>query len=94
MLPKLTVDGLAPSVPDAVPVPDNGKLAVALLLLKAMFPVTLPALWGAKETENAALCPGLSVMGNARPLIAKPDPVGVALLMVRLLPPEFVRVAG
>lgn len=94
MLPKLTVDGLAPSVPDAVPVPDNAKLAVALLPLKAMFPVTLPAVCGEKETENAALCPGLSVIGNARPLIPKPAPVAVALLIVRLLPPEFVTVAG
>ena len=44
-------------------------------------------------TVNPELCPGVSVKGVARPLIVKPVPVAAAAEMVRLEPPELVRVS-
>ncbi len=81
-------------MPNDSPVPDRDKVAVATLLVKAIFPVTLPLACGAKVTEKADVCPGESVKGKLIPLTPKPAPVGVALVTVTLLPPELVMVAG
>lgn len=89
----MTLAGLAPKVPTASPAPDNGKVAVATLLVKATLPLALPLVCGANVTVRLELCPGASVTGKVNPLTLKPAPEGVALVIVTLLPPEFVMVA-
>ena len=59
----------------------------------ATFPLTAPPAVGANCTLKVALCPAVRVRGKVSPLSVKPVPVAAAAEMVRLDPPEFVRVS-
>ena len=56
-------------------------------------PVALPAAVGANCTLNVVLWPAVRVKGRFSPLRVNPDPLAVAAEMVRLVPPELVRVS-
>jgi hypothetical protein len=56
-------------------------------------PLTAPLVVGANVTENDVLCPAFNVSGNPRPLRLNPAPLADAAEIVRLDPPEFVRVS-
>src|SRR5512132_1722219 len=70
-------------------------LSVGFEPLSAMVmpPFTRPLDWGENVTLNVTFCPGVSVSGSVKPLRLKPLPVAVAWEIVRLEPPEFVRVS-
>ena len=55
-------------------------------------PVELPLADGANFTVKLVVCPALSVTGSVNPLIEKPLPDALAAVILRLEPPEFVRV--
>jgi hypothetical protein len=55
-------------------------------------PLAAPLVVGEKSTVNDVLWPAFSVKGNASPLRLKPLPLAAAAEIVRLDPPEFVRV--
>lgn len=76
------------------PVPDSGMLRLGLepLEVTLTLPVTLPLAVGEKSTENDVLWPAFKVTGKERPLRLNPEPLAVAAVMVRLVPPELVRV--
>ena len=74
---KLRLVGLAPNVPGATPVPDNGIVSVGFEALDVMvrLPLALPGDDGAKETLKVALCPAVSVTGVVIPLKLNPEPL-------------------
>lgn len=94
-LPKLRLDGFAPSAPAVTPVPERGMLSVGFepLLMIARLPLTLPADDGANTTLKVLLCPAVRVKGKLRPLTLNPAPVAVACEIVTLEPPELVTVS-
>jgi hypothetical protein len=55
-------------------------------------PVELPLADGANFTVKLVVCPALRVTGSVNPLIENPLPDAVAAVILRLEPPEFVRV--
>jgi hypothetical protein len=57
-----------------------------------MLPAAEPLVVGEKATVNGALCPAPSVTGNVRPLRVNPAPLAAAAEIVRLDPPELVKV--
>lgn len=69
-LPKLTLDGVAETLPGAVTVAVRGIFNVALeaLLLIATLPVAVPAAVGASVTFRVVVCPAVSVRGVVSPL--------------------------
>ena len=101
---KLILVGFAASEPGAIPVPDSGTVVVLEFFLGPPLlplpltevieipPITAPVDCGAKVTLQLTLCPAGSVSGRVIPLNPKPLPVSVTCEMVRLLPPELVRV--
>ena len=64
----------------------------ALLVIETL-PFALPLDCGAKVVLNVALCPAARVKGKLSPVTLKPDPVAVACEIVRLDPPELVKVS-
>ncbi len=70
-LPKLTLDGVAETLPGAVTVAVRGIFNVAFeaLLLIATLPVAVPAVVGARVTFSVAVCPAINVRGVVMPLI-------------------------
>lgn len=74
-LPKLRLDGFAPSTPGATPVPDNGMIRVGAFEVIATFPLTLPADVGVTETVKLVLCPAVSVTGAVLPVKLNPAPL-------------------
>lgn len=94
-LPKLRLAGLAASWPGVTPVPDSGtfKVEFAALELIARFPLTLPADAGEKVTLKLILWPSARLIGSANPEVLNPEPVAFTAEIVRLAPPEFVRVS-
>src|SRR5439155_822090 len=94
-VPKLKLEGLAPSVPGVTPDPLNGTLRVGFeaSLVMATFPLTDPLACGANCTLNVFDCPADKVVGKLKPLNVYPLPLALAWLIVTLVPPEFVRVA-
>ncbi len=92
-LPKLTLAGLAPSVP-CMPVPlsviPNGDPG-ALLAIE-MLPLALPVAVGANLAVNVALCPALIVNGVVIPLMLNPAPETLAADMVTLAVPVLFNV--
>ena len=54
-----------------------------------MFPVKLPADWGAKVTLKDAVCPADRVRGVLMPDTLKPVPEAAIWEMVALAPPVF-----
>ena len=91
-LPKARLAGLAVIWPGRTAFPDKARFIVELeaLEVKAMLPLTLPAVCGPKITEKVALWPAPSVSGKVRPLRAKLALVRVACETVTLAPPVFV----
>jgi len=94
-VPKLRPAGFAATVPAETPVPEREMLTVGFdpLSLIVIPPFTKPLDWGANVTLKLVLCPGESVNGGVNPLKLKPLPVAVAWEILRLEPPEFVRVS-
>jgi hypothetical protein len=93
--PKLTLLGLADSVPGTTPVADNPTFSVELdaLLVIVTLPVAVPAVLGENFTLKLVLCPPASVKGTLMPLTLKPAPLALTWEIVTLAPPEFVSVS-
>jgi hypothetical protein len=68
------------------------KLGFAPFEVMLTLPVAAPLEVGEKSTVNEVLWPAFSVKGNVSPLKLNPAPLAVAAEIVRLLPPELVRV--
>ena len=79
---------------DCTPVPVMEMVAGELVALLATVttPVVLPVDVGAKETFNAAVCPGARVVPDDTLLELKPAPEMLTPAIVTLELPEFVRV--
>jgi hypothetical protein len=94
MLPKARLAGFAATVPGVTPAAESGmlKLESEPVEVTLMLPVADPLAVGENDTENDALCPALSVTGNVSPLKLNPVPLAAAAEMVRLDPPELVKV--
>src|SRR3989454_300664 len=92
-LPKLTLGGVTESC-GCTPVPLRAMVLGELgaLLTSETLPDTLPVAAGANCTLKVLDCPGGSVSGNVGPLMLKPAPVKLACEMVKLAPPELVKV--
>jgi len=68
------------------------KLEFEPLDVMLTLPLTAPLVVGENRTVNDVLWPAFSVKGNVSPLKLNPVPLAVAAEIVRLVPPEFVRV--
>lgn len=55
-------------------------------------PLAAPIALGENRTVNDVLCPAFSVRGMLSPLKLNPAPLALAAEIVRLVPPEFVKV--
>ncbi len=75
-LPKLKVEGFAPSTPSATPAPDNGIVMLEFEASDVMTadPVALPLAFGEKVTVNVELCEAARVNGVVIPLSENPVP--------------------
>src|SRR2546426_11831699 len=62
------------------------------LLTSETLPDALPVAVGANCTLKVLDCPAARVRGKVSPLMLKPAPVKLACAMVKLAPPELVRV--
>lgn len=94
-VPKPKVDGLGLSVPAGnTPVPPSaiGKVGLDPEDVMVILPLDVPAALGVNFTVNVVLWPGLSVRGRVSPLEVNPGPVIVAFAIVRLDPPELLKV--
>ena len=80
-LPKFRLACVGLRVAGVTPVPDTGIFRVGLeaLLVIVRFPLTDPAVCGAKTTLKVGLlCPGPNVNGRLRPFTLIPAPVALA----------------
>jgi hypothetical protein len=100
VLPTWTVPnprdvGFGVRVPCVTPVPERGILRLGLPPFEVMLilPVATPLVVGAKVTVNEAVWPAVKVTGRVRPDKVNPAPVAAAAEIVRLVPPELVRVS-
>ena len=86
---------MALSDPWATPVPESGMLRFGFdpLEVRVTEPLAAPLAVGLKRTVNEVLCPAVSVTGKESPDRLKPVPLAAAAEMVRLDPPELVRVS-
>jgi hypothetical protein len=91
-LPKLKLVGFPVRSPTVTAVPESAIFTglVAPSLVRARFPLTLPANVGLKTTLKVVLAPAASVKGKFRPVVEKPVPVTSASEMVILLALVFV----
>ena len=64
------------------------------LLTSETLPVKLPPTVHPKSTLNELLCPTASVRGSESPLLLNPDPVTVAVWIVRLADPVSCSITG
>jgi len=92
-VPNVAVAGLATRAPGTKPMAVSGRFKVefAPLLTRVKLPLTLPPACGANVVVKLALWPGANVSGKLRPLTLKPAPAIEACEMVRLDPPELIR---
>ena len=85
---------MADRVPADAPEPLRGTVSDGFdpseLMLK--LPLALPLADGANFTVKLAVWPALSVTGSVNPLIENPLPDALAAVILRLDPPELVRV--
>src|SRR5205807_615694 len=92
-LPKLTLGGVTDSL-SCTPVPLRamvlGELGASLM--SEMLPDTLPVAVGANCTLKVLDCPAARVSGRFSPVMLKPAPVKLPCAMVKLAPPELVKV--
>src|SRR5437870_12668520 len=65
---------------------------LAALVTSEMLPDSLLVAVGANCTLKVLDCPAATVSGKVSPLMLKPAPVTGSCAMVRLAPPEFVKV--
>ena len=93
-LPNTRLVGLAPSAPGITPVPESGTLKLGFEPFEVMLtlPLAAPLAVGLKSTVNEVLWPAVSVKGKDRLFRLNPLPLAVAAEIVRLDPPELVRV--
>jgi hypothetical protein len=93
-LPKARLVGFAVSDPCVTPAPESGmlKLGFAPFEVILTLPLAAPAAVGEKSTVNEALWPAFNVKGKVSPLRLNPLPLAVAAEIVRLVPPELVKV--
>jgi hypothetical protein len=68
-LPKLKLVGLVVKAPAATPVPEIAIFTELLSEVRAILPLALPALAGAKTTLMVALCPAAKVKGGVNPVM-------------------------
>jgi hypothetical protein len=68
------------------------KVGFPPLEVMLALPLTAPLVVGENSTVNDVLWPAVSVKGSVSPLKLNPAPLAVAAEMVRLLPPELVKV--
>jgi hypothetical protein len=94
-LPKPRLVGFAVSVPCVTPVPESGMLKLGFEPFEVMLtlPLAAPLVVGEKSTVNDVLWPAVNVKGKDRPLRLNPLPLTGAAAIVRLDPPELVRVS-
>ena len=94
-LPKLRLVGDTANWPAAVPIPESAMLSDKFDAFDTTdkLPLAAPALVGVKITVNVTLWFAVKVSGRVNPLIKKTAPVKFACEMVRLDPPELVRVS-
>jgi hypothetical protein len=87
--------GFATRLPAATAVPESAMFngLPEPSLVSATFPLTAPIAVGLNVTLKVALCPGARIAGTVKPEMAKPVPVAVAWLMVRLVPPVLLTVS-
>src|ERR1700733_6439412 len=92
--PNARLVGFAVSAPCVTPVPESGilKLESEPVEVILMVPLAAPATAGEKSAVNEVLWPAVNVKGKVSPLKLKPVPLATAAEMVRLVPPELVRV--
>src|SRR2546422_1047134 len=92
-LPKLTLGGATESC-GCTPVPLRAMVLGELgaLLTSETLPDTLPMVAGANCTLKVLDCPAERVGGNRSPLMLTPAPVTIPCEMVKLTPPELVKV--
>ena len=78
-LPKPKLAGLTANWPTAVPLPDKGIGARVFEAFEVteMFPLALPAAWGAKLTPKVKLWPTSRSNGRLKPVRLKPVPVAL-----------------
>ena len=69
------------------------KLGFEPLEVMLTLPLAVPLTVGSKRTVNEVLWPAVKVKGKDRPLKLNPVPLAVAAEIVRLDPPELVRVS-
>jgi hypothetical protein len=93
-LPNATLVGLATRSPCVTPVPESGILRLGFSPLEVIFrlPLAEPLVVGENSTVKDVLWPAASIKPGARPLRLNPVPLAAAAEIVRLAPPEFVRV--
>ena len=93
-LPNARLAGLATRSPAVTPVPESGILRLGFSPLEVIFrlPLAEPLAVGENSTVKDVLCPAASIKPGARPLRLNPVPLAAAAEIVRLAPPEFVRV--
>jgi hypothetical protein len=93
-LPKARLVGFADKAPCATPVPESGMLRLGFTPLEVIFtlPLAAPVVVGEKSTVYDVLWPADRVKPAASPLKLNPGPLAEAAEIVRLDPPELVRV--
>ena len=67
---------------------------VTWLVVIKRLPEALPIASGANLAVKVALCPSANFNGSDGPVTAKPPPDATALVTVKAVGPEFVRVTG
>lgn len=92
--PNAKLTGLGVSVPWVTPVPERGILRFGLppFDVTLILPLAAPVALGEKRTVKVVLWPAFNVKGRLNPLKLNPAPLALAAEMVRLDPPELVRV--
>lgn len=95
-LPKLRLLGFVASCPTLLPVPVNAifRFGLEAFEVSARVPFIVPAVVGANETVKVTLCPGAKACGRLSPVRLNPVPETATWMMLRLLPPEFVKVSN
>jgi len=93
-LPNARLVGFAVSAPCVTPVPESGMLKVESEPLEVILrlPLAAPLAVGENRTVKDVLWPAAKVKGVVRPLKPNPAPATAVAEMVKLVPPELVRV--
>jgi len=91
-LPRLALVGVM-ARPACNPVPETGITVLAPSeLVTVMFPLTVSEVDGLNLTVSDVACPGVSVVGNVKPLVVTSFALTLSCEIVTLLLPLFVSV--